>query len=204
MGFRESFPFRPCVQPQVKVLPSALLESSPRIRLRFDRPCFRLNLQPVTDVCARQPFQRAITAFEPRAGRSTSRPMKSARIIPRSAEARQIGELYHYFELYHYLWGLLSLNTEKSEAGRHGVLVPLRDSVPHSPRGPLRAVRCAHCRFATFPTKRCAFLRRMCSASQTPSSVCICPRKAQGVFSAPALCPPCGQDLKNEATLKSH
>ena len=60
MGFRESFSFRPSVQPQVKVLPSVLLESGPRIRLRFDRPCFRPNLQPVADVCARQPFQRAI------------------------------------------------------------------------------------------------------------------------------------------------
>ena len=80
MGFREPFSFRPNVQPQVKVLPSGGRDEA------------RPSRRPETDVCARQPFQRAIAAFEPRIGQGTSRPTKSARIIPRSAEARQISE----------------------------------------------------------------------------------------------------------------
>ena len=83
---------------------------------------------------------------------------------------------------------LLSLNTEKTEVGRHGVRLPLRDSVPHSSRGPLRAVRYAHCRFATFPPKRLAFRRRMCSASQTPRP--HAPVKSTKRFLCARLAPP--------------
>ena len=78
-----------------------------------------------------------------------------------------------------------ALNTEVLEKRRHGVFVTgfagfggldaltstilsilsklFFESPPCLPFSvSLRAVRCAHCRFATFPPKRFAFLRRMC------------------------------------------